>query len=484
MKEEDMADIISSTALERFGIANLYPQQRLVISNILAGAGYFGVEDELEAPKKQLVLLPTGMGKSICFMLPCILIRPLTVVLFPLLSLMKDQERRFAEAGIESVLFQGGQSRDERKKLFRNIEEGRARVVLINPELLAQPAMAEALAAFAPLHLVLDEVHTLPEWGETFRPAYLETGAFAARREVAQITAFTATAGKRIVGKVKQLLFAGEEPLIISELPDRPNIHYQVLPVLSRNWTLVELLAPGPEALPRPAIVFCRTRRETEECASFLRFALKEQEICFFHAGLERDEKEAIAEWFFHSQEGILAATTAYGMGVDKKNVRTVIHHKPAPSVEAFLQESGRAGRDRKASRSVVLVAPEDLPRPDSDVRYRDLMECFLSTKECRRKALLKLLDAEIDSCSGCDVCENKVQSSPPYLSSLLTWFRRYRFRYTLGEAAELAARYCFKENREASRAVLDGMLRAGIIRMVKRGPWKGLLGPVKRKQK
>lgn len=484
-----MTDIIGSTAQKHFGIESLYPQQRIVIANILGGAGFFGSEEAAEAPKKQLVLLPTGMGKSICFMLPCLLMEPLTLVIFPLLSLMQDQKRRFTEAGIGSVLFRGGQSKQEREGLYQAIEEKKAKVVLINPELLAIEEVAERIARFGPIHLVLDEVHTLPEWGETFRPAYLEVGSFAARKEVKQITAFTATASKRICDKVKELLFAGEDPFIVSELPDRPNIHYRVLPVLSRLWKLAELLAPeltpelapGQAALPRPAIIFCRTRRETEECARFLTYTLKEDCIRFFHAGLEREEKDTISEWFFSSDEGILCATTAYGMGVDKKNVRSVIHHKPAPSVEAFLQESGRAGRDRKPSLSVVLLSSEDIPTPESDSRYRNLLHCFIDAGSCRREALLALLDAHLESCSGCDVCDGTSVQEPESYTPLYNFFRRYPHRFFLSEAVDHLAPAWFDKNREKTKALLDAMVSAGVLKVHQRGPWKGLVFPGKR---
>lgn len=162
-------DILRTTAAERFGIDYLFPYQRLVITNILRRAGYFGEEERDEAPLHQVVLLPTGAGKSLCFMLPACLLEGLTIVAFPLLGLMADQLRRVEEAGMTGTLLKGGMSRQEKERAWLTLEKGKAQMLLTNPETLIQPEVRRRLAGLRISHLVLDEAHTIPEWGQEER---------------------------------------------------------------------------------------------------------------------------------------------------------------------------------------------------------------------------------------------------------------------------------------------------------------------------
>jgi ATP-dependent DNA helicase RecQ len=476
-------DVISRTAKKHFGIEALFPRQRLVISNILQASGYYGAEEAAEAPDRQLIIFPTGMGKSVCFMLPALLIEAITVVIFPLLSLMNDQKRRFDEAGIPSVLIRGGQEKEERREIYRQIRSGDIRAVLLNPEVFRMPEVIGRLSECGAIHLVIDEAHTIPEWGETFRPSCLEIAAVSKKLPVRQITAFTATAGERIIAKITELIFDGLPPRLVSALPDRPNIHYRAVPAFSRSLETAHLLA---SVLPRPAVVFCRSRIETEITAADLRTLLRgcihPEEIRFFHAGLEREEKDRIAEWFFSSRSGVLTATTAYGLGVDKPDIRTVIHHRPAPSVEAFLQESGRGGRDRKPAWSAVILTTEDLSagggRRGDDPRARALLGCFTDPCSCRRKALLSLLDAEIEECGGCDVCDDTVMLRPRGWEETMLLFSLMPMRLTAKEASKLLAGLLPDWSPGEAEGTLAEMLASGLLLRSKRGPWRGLIRP------
>lgn len=160
-----MNDLLTETARERFGIDYLFPYQRLVITNILRRAGYFGEEEQREAPLHQVVLLPTGAGKSLCFMLPACLLKGLTIVAFPLLGLMSDQLRRVEEAGMRGILLKGGMSRQEKERAWGELEAGKVQMLLTNPEMLILPEVRRRLAGLEISHLVLDEAHTIPEWG-------------------------------------------------------------------------------------------------------------------------------------------------------------------------------------------------------------------------------------------------------------------------------------------------------------------------------
>ncbi len=431
-----LQDPVAELAAERLGIPYLFPYQRIVIANIIDRAGH--EEDQYDRPRVQLVILPTGAGKSLCFQLPALILSGITVVVFPLLSLIEDQRRRLQELKIPGVVLRGGQSTSERRQALEACGNGTARVVLTNPETVLSDTILQELAAAQVAHLVIDEAHCVSEWGETFRPRYLELHALCGRLPNAAVTAFTATASPVIREGIVRHLFSGTEPQLVQGVPDRPNIHYRVLPTLSSQYSLRRLLAKNSAtAVERPALVFCPTRRRSEETARMLRDALGETEIFFYHAGLTREEKIDREQWFFSSDDGILAATTAYGMGVDKKNIRSVIHLEPSPSVESYLQESGRAGRDGKPS-AAVLIAPlggAADPRRNQDrsklERARaDIMTGYLSVHNCRRSYLLAALGAEADHCSGCDRCEQAAQQvktavadEPDALRAVLAFF-------------------------------------------------------------
>lgn len=386
-------DPVSSAAFRTFGIRYLFPYQRLVVENVLER-------------RSQIVILPTGAGKSLCFQLPAVLLDGPSLIVYPLLSLLADQKRRLEEKGIPIGLVRGGQSREERDSVWRGCADGTIRVVLTNPEAALSPPVYERLAHIGFRHLVIDEAHCISEWGETFRPSYLELHRLAGLREIPVVTAFTATASPEVIATIGERLFRGRPHHLVRGGADRPNIRYGVIPTSSKPHT-VTLLAGSVE---RPALVFTRSRREAERTAAMLARRLRDPEIRFYHAGLSREEKTDIERFFFSSRTGILASTSAYGMGVDKPDIRTVIHTHVPPSVEAYLQESGRAGRDGGASTAVLVYSHEDrthllrIEREAERGRYERMLG-YLEPGHCRREYLLSLLGQELEACFGCDAC-------------------------------------------------------------------------------
>lgn len=551
-------DYLNEAAKRHFGISYIFPYQRLVISNILEGAGYFAGQESggsAAAPKltatsgksgtaaapgdssdpfqRQIAILPTGAGKSLCFMLPGLLLQGITLILFPLLSLLSDQKRRLAEQNIPAELLSGGQNREERDAAWKRLESGKSRFLLSNPETLIQPAALRRLGELQIDHLVIDEAHTLPMWGREFRPALLQIPELIAACRPKMTSAFTATASDTILDQIQSILFPDEPAHVIRANPDRPNISYHVIPTLSKSRELRRLLgrtkqtsgASGPPeqanplALPRPVLVFCATRNETEKLAAQLRRDLGESEIYFYHAGLSREEKKEVEEWFFSSETGILTATTAYGMGVDKKNIRTVVHHQLSSSVEAFLQESGRAGRDGKASYSIVFMGAEERtaaaryrksavqaatgnspssglqPRIRVTDRAGILADALSDRTTCVRRSLLALMGSESPACSGCDVCQDSRPRSSLGGRELLSFFTGRRFRYTIKGAVGILSgldrkfemRYLPSlppgfaalsdwSEEEITEAII-ALFKMGKIRSPRRGPWRGLVG-------
>ena len=342
---------------ETFHLASLYPYQNLVIRSILERGGLYGKTARTAAEPTQLVVLPTGSGKSVCFMLPALLLEGLTVVVYPLLSLMNDQMRRMEHLGCRAVMLRGGQTAVERQAVWKQLEEGTSRFVISNAETLSHPPVCERLARLRVSLLVIDEAHTVTQWGESFRPAYLGLHAISRQLNPSQVVAFTATASPRIIERVTKILFGGERPHMVYGNPDRPNIRYRVLPSLVKMHDLQMLVTC---AYSRPMLIFCSSRARCEHVAWELYFRTGVSDVRYYHAGLARDERERTESWFFHSTSGILVSTSAYGMGVDKRDIRTVIHLDIPADTESFLQESGRAGRDGSTANSIVLVGTGD----------------------------------------------------------------------------------------------------------------------------
>ncbi|MBN2617037.1 MAG: ATP-dependent DNA helicase RecQ [Spirochaetales bacterium] len=424
-----MEDFINSKAKEYFGIDYVFPFQRLVISNILRSSGFYGEDEKYEAIPRQIVLLPTGAGKSLCFMLPGILIDGITLIIFPLLSLMADQERRILSSGSTVVTLKGGMDKEEKDRVYKQIESNSVKFILTNPETLKTQGVLNLLIKANISQVVIDETHTVSQWGESFRPTYLEVGEHLNNIGCELITAFTATASDYITQSVIKHIFLGDQVNIVRGDPDRTNIHYSVIPSLNINETLVDLL----QKVEKPAIIFHNSRVSTEITSRFLRYRLNDSNIVYYHAGLEPNEKKAIEEWFYDSDNGVLNATCAYGMGVDKQNIRTVIHLKPPSSIEAFLQESGRGGRDRKPAKSYLITTRDMEP---------NLITDSLKSDRCRREILLNLMGAEIDNCAGCDICDGSFSHRETGLLQLEEFFKKNRFMFNIEQSVNILKGY------------------------------------------
>jgi ATP-dependent DNA helicase RecQ len=400
----DCSDKVLIAARKAFGISYLYPWQRLVIANILDAVCFpESIKAEDAAYRgRQIVLLPTGAGKSMCFLVPALLLAGPTLVIYPLLALMADQQRRMDEGGLTSVMFRGGQSTEEREEKFRKIKTG-AKIILANPEVLQNKQLLERLSHCGIQHAAIDEAHCVSEWGDSFRPAYLTLGKILEELNVPVITAFTATASPAVLKRVAEVLFNGDTHIVRSE-SDRPNIHYYVKQVCAKKQEAV-LLARTEQ---RPMIIFCGTRAHAEDMSRELNTCYGNETARFYHAGLEKNEKDEIERWFFGKNNVILCATCAYGMGVDKKNIHTVIHLDTPETAEAYIQEAGRGGRDGSVAKAILLWSPLDSMKfsafPVDSRAYK--MKEFAETDNCRRQVLLDALGAEQAVCSGCDLCD------------------------------------------------------------------------------
>ena len=407
-------DFVTQTAWENFGIKYLYPWQRLVVANILEAYEYQKNIQNFESLQegddsfcrgRQIVLLPTGAGKSLCFQLP---------------ALMSDQQRRMEEGALRSVIFRGGQSREERLENYRKIKDG-AQIILANPEVLQSEELLEELKELNIKHIAIDEAHCCSEWGDSFRPAYLQLGRVIKTLNPPVITAFTATASPEVLKRVAEILFDGNAHVVRSE-SDRQNIHYFVRYASAKKKEALYLA----KTEARPMIIFCGTRDKTEDMAQELNVCFGSGTARFYHAGLEKKEKDETEKWFFESKDGILCATCAYGMGVDKKDIKTVLHIQASPTAEAYIQEAGRGGRDGSIAKAILIWSLEDslnysvFPPGSREAAMRE----FAETKECRRQVLLDALGGEQAVCSGCDLCN--ARKNPSGKTELSDWGLAY----------------------------------------------------------
>lgn len=459
-KTQDAMGVCAHTV---FGISALMPYQRLVIANILDAVHAADALDTTDCSENeavydqdgvlrahQIILLPTGAGKSLCFEVPALLLDKPTLIIYPLLALMNDQFRSMEAAGITPVLFRGGQSTEERNKQYARLEgtdgAAPAKLIIANPEILNSKPVFERIKRRGVSHIAIDEAHCISEWGDSFRPAYLGIRQVIDALAPAAITAFTATAGKQVLARITDVLFDGMAHLVRSAA-DRPNLSYFVIQCRIKTPALLTLVTH--EAAPM--VVFCSSRKGTERTADMLRGRLGRSDIRFYHAGLERAEKIQVEKWFHSSDTGILVATCAWGMGVDKKNVRTVVHMDPSPTAEAYIQEAGRAGRDRQAARAFLLWSPDDTARiatlPEKQRIRAGVLHDYAYGAGCRRAALLKAVgDTPEDRgagdavfCSGCDVCSGTAQTVPYDEDGLLRVIRRTSRGFT---ASDLVALY------------------------------------------
>jgi ATP-dependent DNA helicase RecQ len=310
-----------------------------------------------------LIVMPTGSGKSLCYQLPGLASPRLTIVVSPLIALMADQCRRLVGEGHPVVMVASGMGEDQNRDALARIRDGRARVAYCSPERFASTAFLDALAAREIDLMAIDEAHCVSEWGHDFRPDYLRLPKALERLGRPAVMACTATATEEVSGEIERRLGL-TDPLIVRSGFDRPNISFDTVTFEgkgSKQRKLALLAHCLREAENRPAIVYCGTRRDSEEVAEWLRSA--GLLAAAYHAGMAPDERASTQHRFMSGDAEVIVATNAFGMGIDKADVRSVWHWAIPTSVEAYYQEAGRAGRDGQPARAVLLAGRSDLGR-------------------------------------------------------------------------------------------------------------------------
>src|SRR3954449_1582593 len=336
-----------STALEQhFGFPAFRRGQREAVEAALAG-------------RDVLVVMPTGSGKSLCYQLPALLRDDLTIVVSPLVALMQDQVDALRARGLGDrvALINAQQDSSANSRALADAEAGRLRLLYVAPERFSSPGFVERIAGVDVGLFVVDEAHCVSQWGHDFRPDYFRLADAARHVGARAIVASTATATPQVAADIVRRLGL-REPLRVATGFDRPNLSFAVARPTphEKQLLLIETLRE-PDALP--AIVYAGTRAGAEEIATMLSQELGEEALPY-HAGLDRERRAAVQRRFLADETRVIVATNAFGMGVDKPNVRTVVHASVPASLEAYYQEAGRAGRDGAPARALLLAENRD----------------------------------------------------------------------------------------------------------------------------
>jgi ATP-dependent DNA helicase RecQ len=395
--EPDLAGLLKRF----FGYESFRPLQEEVMRDALAGHDTF-------------VLMPTGGGKSLCYQLPALAKGGLTIVISPLIALMKDQVDALHEAGVAATFLNSTLNADEARRCLAGLYNDEYRLLYVAPERLVLPEMLERLAEWQPWLIAIDEAHCISEWGHDFRPEYRQIAELRGRFPKTPLMALTATATGRVRADIVSQLKLREPKRYVASF-NRANLTYRVIP---RNQPLRQVLDVAKRHDGESGIVYCGTRNGTERLAK----RLGEQGIRAvpYHAGLDADVRAKNQEAFIRDEVQIVCATIAFGMGIDKPDVRFVIHHDLPKNIEGYYQETGRAGRDGLPADCVLLFNASDVAKQTGFIEEKadehertvarqllQQMVHFAETSDCRRRSLLDYFsEAFTDkNCGACDNC-------------------------------------------------------------------------------
>lgn len=399
-----------SVLKEYFGHDSFREGQDRITNSLLGGRDVLGI-------------MPTGAGKSICYQVPALMFDGITIVVSPLISLMKDQVSALVQSGVAAAYINSSLTHAQYLKVLQNTESGKYKIIYVAPERLCAPAFLGICRNLNISMVAVDEAHCVSQWGQDFRPSYLKIPDFIdALNSRPVVGAFTATATGAVRDDIKTLLRL-VSPLVITTGFDRPNLFFSVMQPKNKSIELMKLVK---ERKNESGIVYCSTRKAVEEVCELLQkngFAATR-----YHAGLDENERRRNQDDFVYDRAAIMVATNAFGMGIDKSNVSFVIHYNMPKNMESYYQEAGRVGRDGRSADCILLYSAKDVrtnqflinnsePNPDlteeeqEEVRRRDRerlkqMTFYCTTHKCLRKFILEYFgDKGPERCEKCSNC-------------------------------------------------------------------------------
>ena len=360
-----------------------------------------------------LAVMPTGAGKSLCYQIPALMAGRPTIVVSPLVALMDDQVAGLRENGVAAAAIHSGLSREQNVAEWRKVTAGEAKLLYLSPERLMTERMLDALAKLDPALFVVDEAHCISKWGVSFRPEYEALSKLKDLFPEAALAAFTATADAATRTDIADKLFGGAGRIIVHGF-DRPNLRLAVTGKTSWKPQLLAFLEPKRS---QAGIVYCLSRKLTEEVAEYLRG--EGFNAIAYHAGQTPEQRKLGQDRFMSEDAVVMVATIAFGMGIDKPDIRYVFHLNLPGSIEAYYQEIGRAGRDGQPAETLLLHSLSDIAmrrqfiENEGDAAHRlrehkrlDALVAYCDAPQCRRVALLAYFDEASEPCGNCDNCQ------------------------------------------------------------------------------
>ncbi|MBB1295128.1 MULTISPECIES: DNA helicase RecQ [Pseudoalteromonas] len=418
-----------------FGYSEFRDGQETVINAALNG-------------QDSLVLLPTGGGKSVCYQVPALALSGLTVVISPLISLMQDQVSQLQALGVKAAYINNSLNRDEQQQIYQQLHSGLLKLLYVAPEKVLQHEFKERLSHLNISLFAIDEAHCVSHWGHDFRPHYCRLSELKQRFADVPMMALTATADKATRFDIVQQLGLND-PYIHTGSFDRPNIRYTIE---EKFKPLAQLLRYLKEQQNQSGIIYCTSRKRVDEIAE--KIADAGINAAAYHAGMSNEQRQFVQTGFARDDIQIVVATVAFGMGINKPNVRFVLHYDIPKSIESYYQETGRAGRDGLAAEAIMYFDPADIGRVrrffediEDEQRRRveeqrfNAMASFAEAQTCRRQILLNYFsEYQREPCGNCDICLNPPKSFDGTLvaQQALSCVYRAEQRFGLGYIVEL----------------------------------------------
>ncbi len=452
-----------------FGFSAFRPGQEEIVDAVIAGSDV-------------LAIMPTGGGKSLCYQLPALVREGLTVVISPLIALMRDQVRGLQEAGVAAAALTSGNSQDENDAIFDALDEQRLKLLYIAPERLASSAATNLLRRSNCRLIAVDEAHCVSQWGHDFRPDYLRIGELRRMLGV-PLAAFTATADAATRDEIVHRLFDDGAPETFLRGFDRPNIR---LAFAAKDNPRKQIMAFAAARKGQSGIVYCATRARTETLARALQEA--GHNACAYHGGMEDWERRKV-ETQFQVEEGlIVCATVAFGMGVDKPDVRWVAHADLPKSIEAYYQEIGRAGRDGLAADTLTLYGQDDIrlrraqiddsnappERREADHARLNTLLGLAEATSCRRRMLLAYFGEVSEPCGNCDLCASPVKTfdATEAVRKALSAMLRTGESFGTGHLIDILTGHVTPKITQRGH---DGLPTFGVGRDLSKSAWQGV---------